>query len=447
MTSASKRADVLVIGAGMAGIAAAHYLQQFVRQLAQDVRVIVLEGRPDRIGGRIWTDRDWPEAPIDLGASWVSHLTINPLGAVAKEHGIKLVDSNLSNVHLVQGDGKALSDAETNDAMLRFFGIYADVKLRAEERRERGKRDVDAGREFRRALRKLKLPKQQRRNVEYFVNMAVTEANGANLDQLSLYEWDDHYVEIMLRAAVVPDGYAKIAEALANDLDIRLNHVVSCIRHNDKDVVVETNHGEFRAAYAVVTLPHPVLASETVEFSPCLPGWKRKAIRKVGIGISDKFWFLFEKHWWESISDKDFLGRVDEKGEGRWSTWVNFHRYTGLPILMCFNRTEHALALEKMTDDEVIDEALTVLRKAYGSSVPRPRMKRSKWHADPFACGTIPNIPVGSSTSVYNVLARPVGRLRFAGDSTIREFNGLVFGAFLSGVREAGQLLPLLCGR
>jgi cation diffusion facilitator CzcD-associated flavoprotein CzcO len=53
MTSASKRADVLVIGAGMAGIAAAHYLQQFVRQLAQDVRVIVLEGRPDRIGGRI----------------------------------------------------------------------------------------------------------------------------------------------------------------------------------------------------------------------------------------------------------------------------------------------------------------------------------------------------------------------------------------------------------
>jgi monoamine oxidase len=146
MTSASKRADVLVIGAGMAGIAAAHYLQQFVRQLAQDVRVIVLEGRPDRIGGRIWTDRDWPEAPIDLGASWVSHLTINPLGAVAKEHGIKLVDSNLSNVHLVQGDGKALSEAETNDAMLRFFGIYADVKLRAEERRERGKRDVDAGR-------------------------------------------------------------------------------------------------------------------------------------------------------------------------------------------------------------------------------------------------------------------------------------------------------------
>lgn len=124
---------------------------------------------------------------------------------------------------------------------------------------------------------------------------------------------------------------------------------------------------------------------------------------------------------------------------------MNFYLYTKVPILMCFNRTEHALALERMTDEEVIEEAMVVLRNEYGAKATRPlRMKRSRWLMDPFAQGTLPYVKPGSSTSVYDVLARPVGRLRFAGDSTQREFNGMVLGAFLSGVREAEKLLPLL---
>ena len=56
-------------------------------------------------------------------------------------------------------------------------------------------------------------------------------------------------------------------------------------------------------------------------------------------------------------------------------------------------------------------------------------------------------MPPGSGTNEYNVLARPVGRLRFAGDSTQREFNGMVLGAYRSGGREAQKLVPLLVGR
>lgn len=441
MTSTAQRADVIVIGAGMAGVAAAQSLKQF----DSDLNVIVLEGR-ERLGGRIWTWREWPEAPIDLGASWVSHLTINPLGAIAKEHSIALKDSDLTNVHLVEANGRELSEPETKETMLRFFEVYGAVKWRAEERRKAGKSDTDAGREFTRAIKKLKLPRQKRLNVEYFVNMSVAEANATDLDRLSLYEWDDDYIETMLRAAVVPDGYVKFVEVLAEGLDIRRNHVVTRICHDDNGVTVCTNQGDFSAPYAVVTLPHAVLAGKSVEFSPGLPGWKRDAIKKVGVGVSDKFYFLFPERFWKS--DQDFLGRVDEKGEGRWSTWVNFHLYTGLPILMCFNRSKHALLLKKMSDDDVIKEAMKVLRRAYGSKTPWPlKMKRSSWHSDPFAQGTLPYIPPRSSTSIYNVLARPVGRLRFAGDSTQREFNGMVLGAFLSGVREAEKLVPLLFGR
>ncbi|HEX7192274.1 MAG TPA: FAD-dependent oxidoreductase [Thermoanaerobaculia bacterium] len=439
MSSASQRADVVVIGAGMAGVAAAYSLKQF----DSDLEVIVLEGR-DRLGGRIHTFRDWPEAPIDLGASWVSHLTINPLGAIAKEQKIKLADSDLMNVNLREAGGRELSQDETGKTMLRFFEAYSEVKQRAAERREAGKRDTDAGREFTRALKKMKLRGQKRLNVEYFINMSIAEANATNLDRLSLYEWEDDYIETMIRAAVVPDGYVLFVEALAEGLDIRRNHVVACVEYDDDGVTVKTNHGDFSARYAVVTLPHAVLAGGSVTFYPKLPSWKRDAIKSVGVGVSDKFYFLFPERFW--TSDQDILGRVDEKGEGRWSTWVNFHKYTGLPILMCFNRSEHALALEKMSDDDVTKEAMKVLRRAY-KKVPWPlKMKRSTWHSDQFAQGTIPYIPPRSSTAAYNTLARPVGRLRFAGDSTQREFNGMVLGAFISGVREAEKLMPLLWG-
>lgn len=433
-------ADVVVIGAGMAGVSAAQALRQF----DDDLEVIVLEGR-DRVGGRIDTFRGWPEAPIDLGASWVTHLTINPLGLIAKEQSIKLAGSDLMNVSLREARGHELSQDETDKTMLRFFEAYGEVKLRAEERREAGKRDTDAGREFTRALKKMKLRGQERLNVEYFMNMSIAEANATNLDRLSLYEWEDDYVETMISAAVVPDGYGLFVEALADGLDIRRNHIVTRIEYGDDGVTVKTDQGDFSARYAVVTLPHAVLAGGSVEFAPKLPAWKRKAIASIGVGLSDKFYFLFPERFW--TSDHDILGRVDEKGEGRWSTWVNFHKYTGLPILMCFNRAEHALALEKMSDEEVTREAMKVLRRAY-KKVPTPlKMKRSTWHSDQFAQGTLPYIPPRSSTSAYNTLARPVGRLRFAGDSTQREFNGTVLGAHLSGVREAGKLMPLLYDR
>ena len=439
MSSAQQRADVVVIGAGMAGVSAAHALKQF----DNDLEVIVLEGR-DRLGGRIHTFREWPEAPIDLGASWVTHLTINPLGLIAKEQSIKLADSDLMNVNLREAGGRELTPDETEKTMFRFFEAYGLVKECADERREAGKRDTGAGGEFKRALKKLKLRGQERLNVEYFINMSIAEANATNLDCLSLYEWEDDYVETMLRAAVVPDGYGLFVEALAEGLDIRRNHIVSRIEYGGDGVTVKTNRGDFSARYAVVTLPHAVLAGGTVEFAPKLPVWKRKAIASVGVGLSDKFYFLFPERFW--TSDQDILGRVDEKGEGRWSTWINFHRYTGLPILMCFNRSEHALALEKMSDDAVVKEAMKVLRRAY-KKVPSPlKMKRSTWLSDQFSQGTLPYIPPRSSTSAYDILARPVGRLRFAGDSTQREFNGMVLGAFLSGVREAGKLIPLLWG-
>jgi monoamine oxidase len=442
MTGTTKSADVLVIGAGMSGVTAARSLQDL------GITSIVLEGRPDRIGGRIWSSSKWPDTPVDLGASWITHMTINPLVDVARENGIDLVPSDiLLSSTLFRGDGTQLSDDEFEKALLHYLKAYALVKLAAAQRARSGKRDIGLEKVFPRAIDKLKLPRAKRREVEFFLNIIVTEQNGANLKDLSLYKWDDDYGSSMLAMSVAPAGYVRIAEALAKGLDIRKGHVVTSIEHGEQGVTVSTkDQGEFRAPYAIVTLPHAILAKGTVKFEPRLPGWKRDAIKNIRTGVSDKFYFLFPHKFWKS--DRELLGRIDDSGEGRWSTWVNFDTYIKKPILLCFNRTEHALKLEKMSDKQVLREVMPILRKQYGRRTPDPvDMQRSAWHADPFAGGAVPYVPPGGGAEDFTAMGKPVGRLRFAGDHTTPDLPNDVFGAFLSGIREAEKLAWLALGR
>lgn len=81
-TAGAAQRRVLVVGAGIAGLAAAQ------RLLQAGAQVTVLEAR-DRIGGRIWTSQQWPDAPMDLGASWIHGTEGNPLTDLARQAGAK----------------------------------------------------------------------------------------------------------------------------------------------------------------------------------------------------------------------------------------------------------------------------------------------------------------------------------------------------------------------
>ena len=261
---------------------------------------------------------------------------------------------------------------------------------------------------------------------------------------LSLNYWDDDYVFVQLYSDVFPKGYAQLVHYLAAGLDIRLDHVVGEIAYGPHGVTVSTSQGRFQAPYAIVTLPHGVLHGGAVTFSPPLPRWKLGAIGRLHTGLSDKVYLRFPRLFWDP--QPDTLGRIAEASDSHWSTWLNFYKYTGgIPMLMVFNRSAYAHQLEGMSDTQVTDAAMAVLRKQYGSRIPDPiGVQRSRWAADPFACGTIPHIPPGASGADYGLMGQPVGPLRFAGDSTIEDYPTLVMGAFLSGVREAGQVVELL---
>jgi monoamine oxidase len=435
--AATNQAEVLIIGAGMSGVSAGHVLQ------SAGISPIVLEGRPDRIGGRIWSSYKWADAPVDLGASWLTHAEINPLAEIATQAGITLVPSDLLNLTLSEPTGRILPDGEVADLLALYFATYAKVKAISLERIARGLPDIPASHAFEAVLAQEQLSPETLLKLGFFLNYAIKEPEASPLRDLSLNYWDDDLVFVQLQLDVLPGGYVQLVNHLAAGLDIRMNHVVKEIAYGPQGVTVATNHGDFHAPHAIVTLPHGVLTGNTVTFSPGLPHWKLGAIKRLHTGLSDKFYLRFPRAFWNPVADT--LGRIAETEASPWSTWLNFYKYTGVPMLMAFNHGGYAHRLEQMSDTQVIDTEMAVLRKQYGSHIPDPfGMQRSRWGADRFTNGTIPHIPPGASGNDYRLMGQPVGPLRFAGDATIQEFPALVMGAFLSGVREAGAVLDLL---
>jgi len=428
--------DVIIIGAGSAGITAAH-------TLSGKLDTIILEANADRIGGRVYSSLTWPDETCDLGASWITHELINPLTDFVEKHHIKVVQSELLNFGLRDAQGKPLSDDEIAALFALFEEIYVAVKEEAEEREGNGEVDCAASDAFERAIASRNLSRDEELGVRYFLNYSVAEPNASDVDKLSLYRWDDDLIFAQAALAVFPNGYVEIFEKMAKDLDIRMNHVVTEICRDRDGVTVRTSNGnEFRASYAIVTLPHGVLKhgvnEGSLKFEPALPQRKVDAINRLETGLSDKFYFRFDECFWEK--DKDMVNLVDPDGNGAWSTWINFYRYTGRNVLACFNRTEHAKRLQSMSDDAVIDEAMQVITRVYGPR-SRPQMQRSHWGTDPFSRGTLAYVPPGASSDDFTMLGLPTGRICFAGDSTVAAYHGTVFAAYLSGVREATRIL------
>ena len=118
--------EVLVVGAGMAGLAAARSLTD------EDYDVIVLEAR-DRVGGRIWTSRAWPDAPLDMGASWIHGVQGNPITALAETFRVETVETNYDSQVVYDVDGRRLTDEMLEELEEALNELGEEVEQLAEE--------------------------------------------------------------------------------------------------------------------------------------------------------------------------------------------------------------------------------------------------------------------------------------------------------------------------
>ncbi|MBX3703372.1 MAG: FAD-dependent oxidoreductase [Steroidobacteraceae bacterium] len=410
--------DVVVIGAGGAGLTAAKELLRSGRT------VLVLEAR-DRIGGRAFTDTSLG-APWDRGCSWLHASEVNPLVRYAREQGFEPYVDRYPR-HMYRGTER-MGGAETAG--------YRALNERIErELADAGRRGLDIPAESALTQATLADPWYPMAMAGLTAWEGIEPANFSALDQF-------HFVE-QGEDMLVARGYGALLAHYAKDVPVRLRTPVGRIRWNARGVAVETPSGTLNARVAIVALPSSVIAAGAVVFAPHLPAHVLQAHHDLPLGLMNKVALRFRRNVFPSERAEFWRLRRDD---GRGMNYLT--RLAGSNV--CVGAAAGALAheLEAAGEAAMIEHALGELASMLGGEVRRhfDRGAATAWSADPFARGSYSHCLPGRF-GARAVLTRPVGgRLVFAGEHTEQSAYGTLHGAHLSGLRAAAEARRLLAG-
>ncbi|MFZ5693530.1 MAG: flavin monoamine oxidase family protein [Pseudomonadota bacterium] len=400
--------DVIVVGAGAAGIAAARKLHDAGK------RVILLEARA-RIGGRAWTSRVG-SLPVDLGCGWLHSADRNPWSAIARELGLQIDKTPPPWTRPSLDIGFPIEDQQDFRTALDAF------YTRVEEVAQRG-RDVPASE---------CLPQDGRWNA--LIGTVATFVAGAEWDKVSAIDLH-RYADSGVNWRVV-EGYGELVRRHAAGLDIVLDCAVRRIDHSRRPLQVETGKGAITADAAIVTIPSILIAREAIAFVPALPD-KLAAAAALPLGYDDKL-FLSLAQPGEFEKDSRLFGRTDRTGTGAYHM-----RPFGRPLIECYFGGSLAQSLERDGPEAFFAFAKEELVNLLGSDFAKriAPVAAHSWGTDPCAGGAYSYARPGYA-DCRTLLAAPVdGRLFFAGEACSTEDFSTAHGAYLTGVAAAQAVL------
>jgi monoamine oxidase len=442
----TKPSDVLIIGAGAAGLAAARDLSVAGRS------VVVLEAR-DRIGGRIFTHKDPSNPfPIELGAEFV-HGKSPELWRIAQKAQLELYQ--VSGRHWYFENGKL---GKSSDFWTKIEWLNHEMKSSG---RDRSFKDFLAS-----------LPDdEETRRAKAIVVRYVEGFHAGNIERIG--------VRGLIKANEAAEsiegdksfrflnGYDSLVQALRAEAEnqaaiIHRNAVVKEIRWSGDGIeAVCEGDTSFAAARCIVTLPLGVLQTSpnqpgAVRFIPELPAEKQAAIKNLEMGHVLRIVLSFRERFWEALQfedqDNEKVNLADAGfihcPDARFPTW-----WTQLPIrapvLVGWVGGPNADRIGgDPLDSAVLDQAIASLSQLL--KVPTEyvleRMTAShfhNWQDDPFSRGAYAYVPV-EGLDDQSVLSQTVGGvLFFAGEATSVGHIGTVHGAIMSGQRAAREILAL----
>lgn len=408
--------DLLVVGAGAAGLAAGHTAR------AAGLDVVLLEAR-DRVGGRTLTVTLDGIPGIDLGAHWMHAARWNPMARAARRLGIALTESEASPLIL---DGRRALGPVDNARLWRAWGRID----RAISRKAALDPTACAADAF----------TIQSRWDGVAAELHGNHACGMGLDAVGTVDFanaldnDDRFVA---------GGFGALVERLRGDLPVRLNTAVERLSHGADGVVAETTSGRVAARAALVTIPTTLLARDAIAFEPAISESHRAAALDLPHGHYERVVFRLDRDPFGPGRDRLVL-LLEENGAG-----LSFilSGGGGPGIHFADLGGAHGGALAAAGADAMTAHVGAVLDRHFGAEVAagfRP-LAATGWSQDPWLRGAWSVARPGRARARLD-LARPIGRLWFAGEATSVNQWGTVGGAWQEGERAAREIAAVLRG-
>ena len=343
--------QVIVIGAGMAGVSAGHDLTM------NGAEVVVLEAR-NRVGGRVHTDLTWG-VPVEMGAAWVHALKTNPLVPLAQQAQLKLIPSDYDNESFRDTKtGRPSPSAERSSNQL--FRLLSQL----ENSWPNPNTSVASW------LRQHGLPAN--RFSTWAVETGVVQEYGLDATRLGARAPTEGG-DFLGGDAFVSGGYQRIPELLADGLDVRLNSPVANVdasQSNGVHVTLESG-AVLTADAVVVAVPVSLLQAQ----SPSITGLSKAiqaAIGGIATGDLEKVILRYDKQWWGQetvfgIVGGGVPGQSSNSAPGsalRWTEFYNLTDVVGTPALVGFSGGSAARQRPK-SDSACVAEALGMLQAAF----------------------------------------------------------------------------------
>lgn len=429
--------DVIVIGAGAAGLAAAAHLAQ------RSLRVVVLEAR-DRIGGRVlWTDGSDGRESVELGAEFI-HGRAPETMAMMRRAGASAVALD-GEAWTCGADGALKNDEADSRAATDIFDGARDLKADESVDQYLGRFERDRSLAEKVALARAFVEGFDAADPSVASVVAIADELGSGVD----------YATHRPAGGYLPVFAELHATCVKAGVTIELSTVVKAIRWRRRDVAIDATIGSqlrtLRAKATVVTLPVGVLkgAVEAESFDPMLPADKRSALDKIEMGHVVKVVLRFRTPFWERVDD----GRYDAAGffrcpNGRFPAYWTQRPLPGDSIVAWAGGTA-AIALNGLSATDLVEIAFDEFSGLFG----HPLTAREEfldgvmhdWSSDPFARGAYSYVVVGGQ-GARATLGAPVDRtLFFAGEATSTDGQGgTVNGAISTGERAAREAAAAL---
>jgi monoamine oxidase len=398
--------DVVVVGAGAAGLAAARELSR------TGLTCLVAEAR-ERPGGRAWTTTLANGEAVDVGCGWLHSAESNPFAAIAQGQGRRLDKSP---------PPWARPDAQIGPLRERMAGFSAAIGAFRERVEAWPQDEPDVACD---ALLKPGDP------FNPLIDAVSTWYSGAELSKVSaadLAAFEDTGVNWRVR-----EGLGGAVAGLAEGLAIRFCCPVRAIDRSGARLAIRTDLGTVSARAVIVTLPTEVLAATPDLFRPARPD-KTAAAHDLPLGLADKLYM-------ELIGPHDLPAESRAFGALARATGAYHFLPHGRPLIEGFFGGELAEALERGGESAAFAFASDELAGLFGSDF-RARIRPLQfhgWRSDVYARGGYSYARPGA-VACRDVLAAPVdNRIFFAGEACSRLTFSTVHGAYESGLRAAAD--------